>query len=84
MMATGTLVMEGLTMMDVGCRLLKNMCKEFGLTNQSSVLQIGCDKGFLLHDFQQAQPGIKILGTDISEYAIEHAFEIISRTMHCN
>ena len=76
--------MEGLTMMDVGCRLLKNMCKEFGLTNQSSVLQIGCDKGFLLHDFQQAQLGIKILGTDISEYAIEHAFEIISRTMHCN
>ena len=51
------------------------MCKEYGLTNQSFVLQIGCEKGFLLHDFQQAQPGIKIRGTDISEYAIENTIE---------
>jgi len=57
--------------------IAQNMCKEYGLTNQSSVLQIGCDKGFLLHDFQQAQPGIKIHGTDISEYAIEHAMDSV-------
>ena len=57
--------------------IAKNMCKEYGLTYQSSVLQIGCDKGFLLHDFRHIQPGIKIQGTDISEYAIEHAMDSV-------
>ena len=32
--------------------IAQNMCKEYGLNNQSSVLQIGCDKGFLLHDLK--------------------------------
>ena len=64
--------------------IAKKIFVHYKLKNNAKILQIGCDKGFLLHDFQQAQPGIKIRGTDISEYAIEHAFEIISRTMHCN
>lgn len=45
--------------------------------NQSAVLQIGCDKGFLLHDFQQVQPGIKIRGTEISDYAIENSMDSV-------
>lgn len=42
-----------------------------GLLESASVLQIGCDKGFLLGEF--AKMGISVLGTETSRYAIEHA-----------
>lgn len=45
----------------------------FGLTAESSVLDVGCAKGFMLYDFTQIIPGITIKGIDISEYAIENA-----------
>ena len=57
--------------------IAKNMCIEYGLSAQSAVLQMGCDKGFLLNDFQQAQPGINVRGTEISDYAIENAMESV-------
>lgn len=45
----------------------------FGLTAQSTFLDVGCAKGFTLFDLMQHIPGIKVAGLDISEYAIEHA-----------
>ncbi len=51
----------------------QNMFKEYGLTEHCAVLQIGCEKGFLLHDFNQLYPNMKIRGTDISSYAIDNA-----------
>lgn len=45
----------------------------WSLTSQSSVLDVGCAKGFMLYDLSQALPGITIAGIDISDYAIEHA-----------
>ena len=59
--------------------IAKNMCIEYGLSAQSAVLQMGCDKGFLLNDFQQAQPGINVRGTEISDYAIENAMESVKQ-----
>ena len=57
-------------------RIVKNMCKEYLLlTNDSSILQIGCEKGFVLHDFREFLPGAKIAGTESSEYAIENAMD---------
>ena len=55
------------------------MCIEYGLSFHSAVLQIGCDKGFLLNDFQLLQPGIKVRGTEISDYAIENAMESVKK-----
>lgn len=46
--------------------------KHFGLTNESSLLDVGCAKGFMLYDFKRALPGLKIAGIDISEYAIQN------------
>ena len=57
--------------------IAKNMCKEYGLNEKSAVLQVGCEKGFLMHDFYQLYPNMKIKGTDISEYAIENAMPSI-------
>ncbi len=47
----------------------------FGLTAASSLLDVGCAKGFMLHDLAELIPGIEVHGVDISEYAIEHAMD---------
>lgn len=47
----------------------------FGLSAQSSLLDVGCAKGFMLHDLAELIPGIRVNGIDVSEYAIEHAIE---------
>jgi SAM-dependent methyltransferase len=49
--------------------------KHWNLTSESSVLDIGCAKGFMLYDFQRIIPGINVSGVDISNYAIENAKE---------
>ena len=37
------------------------------------ILDIGCGKGFLVHDFMKMCPGVEAFGMDISDYAIENA-----------
>lgn len=49
--------------------------KHFNLTSSSSVLDVGCGKGFMLHDMVELIPGITVKGVDISEYAIKNAIE---------
>ncbi|MBI4309686.1 MAG: class I SAM-dependent methyltransferase [Candidatus Omnitrophica bacterium] len=49
--------------------------EHFHLTKDSSLLDVGCGKGFMLHDFVQLIPGITVRGVDISEYAIANALE---------
>ena len=57
--------------------VVKRFRDHYGLTSESSVLDIGCAKGFMLHDFQRIVPGIKVAGIDISTYAIAHAKESV-------
>ena len=47
----------------------------YHLAEDASVLDVGCAKGFMLHDFKELMPNLTIAGIDISEYAIEHAIE---------
>ena len=49
--------------------------QHFHLDANSSILDVGCAKGFMLYDFQQHIKGLSIAGIDISEYAIEYAKE---------
>lgn len=49
--------------------------KHWNLDSKSSVLDVGCAKGFMMHDFAELIPGITVKGIDISEYAIENAIE---------
>ena len=39
----------------------------------STILDIGCGKGFMLYDFKKANPKFSIEGIDISKYAVENA-----------
>ncbi len=47
----------------------------WGLNADSSVLDVGCAKGFMIHDLAEMIPGITVKGIDISTYAIENAIE---------
>lgn len=49
----------------------------YGLAADSSVLDVGCAKGYMLYDFKELMPGLKIAGLDISEYAIKQAIESV-------
>jgi SAM-dependent methyltransferase len=53
--------------------VVEDMIRHYGLTNASSVLDVGCGKGFMLHDFKEALPGLRVAGIDISDYCIENA-----------
>jgi SAM-dependent methyltransferase len=47
----------------------------YALDNASKLLDVGCGKGFMIHDFNELIPGISVEGVDVSAYAIENAVE---------
>ena len=51
------------------------MVATYGLKPGMRVLDVGSGKGFLLHDFAEAVPGIEIAGIDISEYGVAHTMD---------
>lgn len=54
-------------------KVAEKFIDHYKLTNNSRVLDVGCAKGFLLHDFLQILPGITVAGLDISRYALENS-----------
>ena len=57
---------------------VKRFRDRYGLEPDARVLDVGCAKGFMLHDFKVLMPNSCIEGIDISPYAIEHAIESVS------
>lgn len=49
--------------------------EHYGLTDDVSILDVGCAKGYMLHDFGLLMPDATLKGIDISEYAIENAID---------
>lgn len=49
------------------------MARHYGLKPGDSILDVGCGKAFLLYEFTQVVPGVKVQGLDISRYGIENA-----------
>ena len=49
------------------------LIENYGLTNESSVLDVGCGKGYLLYELKLLLPNIRIAGFDISNHGLENA-----------
>jgi ubiquinone/menaquinone biosynthesis C-methylase UbiE len=49
--------------------------EHYGLADNARILDVGCAKGFLLHDFKTLMPQVTVAGIDVSEYAIANAIE---------
>ncbi|HBH96812.1 MAG TPA: methyltransferase type 11 [Candidatus Omnitrophica bacterium] len=55
--------------------VVQRLIEHYGLTGTEHILDIGCAKGFLLHDFRELLPGVEVAGIDVSQYALDHAME---------
>lgn len=53
----------------------------YQLAEDAAVLDVGCGKGFMLHDFRLLMPRATVAGIDISQYAYEHAMEDVKPFM---
>ena len=53
--------------------VVPTIVEKYKLDNSSNVLDVGCAKGFFLHDLKLNFPSITIAGIDISEYAISNS-----------
>ncbi|HOW36116.1 MAG TPA: class I SAM-dependent methyltransferase [Candidatus Omnitrophota bacterium] len=53
--------------------VVKRLKDFYNLSETAAILDIGCGKGFMLHDFKELMPQATVAGIDVSTYAIEHA-----------
>ena len=51
------------------------MIEHYQLADDAAILDVGCGKAFLLYELSQLLPRARIVGVDISDYALEHAKE---------
>ena len=60
---------------------VKLFIEKYDLNEKSSVLDVGCGKGFMLVDLLKAIPTLDLSGIDISNYAIENSHELIKNRL---
>ena len=53
--------------------VVREVLKRYDLGPTSKVLDVGCAKGFFVHDVMEDCPGLQAWGGEVSEYAIENA-----------
>lgn len=51
----------------------ESLIKDYKLTDNSKVLDVGCGKGFLLYEIKKILPKIHLVGFDISDYALNNS-----------
>lgn len=49
----------------------------YNLAPDVSILDVGCAKGFMLHDFKELMPDATVAGIDVSQYALDNAHEAV-------
>jgi len=53
--------------------VVRDVAEYWNIKSDESILDVGCAKGFMLFDFLEMNPKLKISGLDISEYAISNS-----------
>jgi len=57
---------------------VKRFVEYYKLSANSSILDIGCAKGFLIYDIKRLYPQMVVAGLDISRYAIDQSIKEVS------
>lgn len=57
--------------------VVRRMKEFYHLSETAAILDIGCGKGFMLHDFKELMPDCTVAGIDVSAYAIENAMPLV-------
>ena len=58
------------------------MTQHYQLKAGDQVLDVGCGKGFLMHDLVESVPGLEVTGLDVSGYAKKNAKPEIQNRIH--
>jgi hypothetical protein len=56
----------------------ENLVSNYRLGDNSKVLQVQCEKGFLLYELQKINSSFYLIGTETSEYAIKNKFQYLN------
>lgn len=56
-------------------KVAQDIIAHYKLKPGDRILEVGCAKGFLLHDLLQVLPGLKVKGIDISDYAVSQSMQ---------
>lgn len=59
----------------------QEIIREYNLTENSKILDVGCGKAHLLYEIKKILPSIEMVGIDISSYAIKNAKEEIKESL---
>jgi ubiquinone/menaquinone biosynthesis C-methylase UbiE len=59
----------------------KSLIDTYNLTDNSKLLDVGCGKGFLLHEIKKILPNIEVVGIEISEHAIKNSIPEIKNSI---
>jgi ubiquinone/menaquinone biosynthesis C-methylase UbiE len=55
----------------------EKLIAQYDLRSGMRVLDVGCAKGFLLHELKELLPGLEVAGLDVSQYAVSNAMESV-------
>lgn len=53
------------------------MIAAYGIAPGMRILDVGSGKGFILHDFREALPGLEVAGIDVSAYGVSHTMDSV-------
>ncbi len=61
--------------------VIPDFADHWDLGDNNSILDIGCAKGFMIHDFLELLPSLRMEGIDISEYAIKNGYPSVQHLL---
>lgn len=59
----------------------EKLVEQYALSPDAAILDVGCGKGFLMYELKQLLPDARVVGLDVSQYAIAHAKEEVRDTI---